>query len=163
MNQNVKQKGRNEVTKLRQLFVYNVSAVLRTWLARCERVTKSVTNVVLYIPIDFSIEFWNCTFPQALKFLKGIFWTASARAFEWYKPGSVATSVQKLLTVFTAPTQLGLTIGVGEIWLPVLDRSRRIICHSFFFISTSKLTVIMRTLDLPRFYPGGVGHPRVIH
>ncbi len=27
-------------------------------------------------------------------------------------------------------------------------------CHSFFSISTSKLTVIMRTLDLPRFYYG---------
>ncbi len=27
-------------------------------------------------------------------------------------------------------------------------------CHSFFFISTSKLTVIMRTLDSPRFYCG---------
>ncbi len=42
--------------------------------------------MVLFIPIDFSIEFWNCTFPLALKFLKGIFWTASARAFEWCKP-----------------------------------------------------------------------------
>ncbi len=42
--------------------------------------------MVLFIPIDFSIEFWNCTFPLAQKFLKGIFWTASARAFEWYKP-----------------------------------------------------------------------------
>ncbi len=38
--------------------------------SRCEHVTKSVTNVVLYIPIDFSIEFWNCTFPQALKFFR---------------------------------------------------------------------------------------------
>ncbi len=27
-------------------------------------------------------------------------------------------------------------------------------CHSFFFISTSKLTVIVRTLDPPHFYCG---------
>ncbi len=60
----------------------------------------------------------------------------------------------KVINGFYRSTQLGLTIGVGEIWLPVLDRSRRIICHSFFFISTSKLTVIMRTLDLSRFYRG---------
>ncbi len=49
----------------------------------------------LFIPIDFSIEFWNCIFPPTQKFLEGIFWTGT-------NPGSVATSVQKLLTVFTA-------------------------------------------------------------
>ncbi len=35
-----------------------------------------------------------------------------------------------------------------------IEYSRRRNCHSFFFISTSKLTVIMRTLNLPRFYCG---------
>ncbi len=35
-----------------------------------------------------------------------------------------------------------------------IEYSRGRNCHSFFFISTSKLTVIMRTLDPPRFYCG---------
>ncbi len=30
--------------------------------------------MVLFIPIDFSIEFWNCTFPLAQKFLKFLGW-----------------------------------------------------------------------------------------
>ncbi len=35
-----------------------------------------------------------------------------------------------------------------------IEYSRGRNCHSFFFISTSKLTLIMRTLDPPRFYCG---------
>ncbi len=35
-----------------------------------------------------------------------------------------------------------------------IEYSRRRNCHSFFFISTSKLMVIVLTLDPPRFYCG---------
>ncbi len=35
-----------------------------------------------------------------------------------------------------------------------IEYSRGRNCHSFFFISTSKLTVIMRNLDPPHFYCG---------
>ena len=35
-----------------------------------------------------------------------------------------------------------------------IEYSRRKKCHSFFFISISKLTVILRTLDPPHFYCG---------
>ncbi len=41
MNQNVKQKGRNEVTNYDCFLFTIVSEVLRTWLAQFERVTKS--------------------------------------------------------------------------------------------------------------------------
>ncbi len=56
--------------------------------------------MVLFIPLDFSIEFWNCTFPLALKFLKGIFWTTSARAFEWYKPRKCSYFCSKVINSF---------------------------------------------------------------
>ncbi len=35
-----------------------------------------------------------------------------------------------------------------------IEYSRGRNCHSFFFISTSKLAIIMRTLDPPHFYYG---------
>ncbi len=53
MNQNVKQKGRNKVTKRRLLLFTIVSKVLHMWLARFEHGKR----VVLFIPTDFSIEF----------------------------------------------------------------------------------------------------------
>ncbi len=58
--------------------------------------------------------FQICTLPISLKFLKEIFWTASHKLSNGTNPRSVATSVhQKLLTVFTAPTQLGHTIVIN--------------------------------------------------
>ncbi len=64
--------------------------------------------VVFSIPIDFCIEFWNSTFSPVLEFTEGIFLTASARAFQWCKPGMVAASVLKLFKFFLP--QLNLDI-----------------------------------------------------
>ncbi len=73
------------------------------------RLARHLCSSTPLVPIDFSIEFLNCTFPLTQKFLKGIFWTASARAFEWYKPRKRSYFRSK---VITAPTQLGHTIGI---------------------------------------------------
>ncbi len=42
--------------------------------------------VVIFIPIDFCIEYWNSTFPPVLEFTEEIFVTASAQDFQWCKP-----------------------------------------------------------------------------
>ncbi len=63
-------------------------------------------HVVISIPIDFWIKFWNSIFSPVLEYTVGIFLTASARAFRRCKPGCVAASVLKLFKFFLGPSYL---------------------------------------------------------
>ncbi len=66
--------------------------------------------MVLSIPIDFCIEFWNSTFSPVLEYTEVIILTASARAFQWCKPRMHSCFRSKVIQVFLAPTQLRHTI-----------------------------------------------------
>ncbi len=41
--------------------------------------------MVVSIPIDFCIEFWNSTFPPVMEFNKGTFLNFFTRYFHWCK------------------------------------------------------------------------------
>ncbi len=58
--------------------------------------------MVIFIPIDFCIEFWNSIFSPVLEFTEGIFLTASARAFQYGKPRMRSWFCSKVIQVFLA-------------------------------------------------------------
>ncbi len=90
-----------------------------------------------HIPITFLLSFETA--------LSRRLWTAFLS--NGTNPGSVATSVQKLLTVFTAPTQLGLNSRKNS---RTASAHARTSCTS---LSTSNL--LIKILVLPCFLFGG--------
>ncbi len=71
------------------------------------------------IPVDFCIEFWNGTFSLVVECTEKIFLTASARIFQWCKPGMRSCFLSKVIQVFLGPTQLRPTLAVValQLWL----------------------------------------------